>query len=55
MADKKYTITVIVDEEQLRNNIDDQETSAEGLIMQECGWMNESGIVTEKVEEIKGE
>ncbi len=43
----KYSIIVSTDEETLRNERDDNESSVEFLIEQEAGWMSGSGISAE--------
>lgn len=40
----KYSIIVSADEETLRETCEDQESSIEGLIERESGWMSGSGI-----------
>ena len=45
----KYTIIVSADEETLRDICEDQESSIEGLIEREAGWMSGSGIGTHDV------
>ena len=58
----KYTITVEVDEDKLRryNGIDvseesEYEQSIDSLIIQEMGWVDESGIYIESVTELSSD
>jgi len=45
----KYSIIVSADEQDLREATGMEETSAEGMIENEAGWMSQSGIQTHDV------
>ena len=45
-----FIIKVSVDEEMLRYATGDDETSIEGLVEQELGWVAQSGITVDSVE-----
>ena len=46
----RFQITVEVDEQQLRESTEDQESSVQLLLEQEAGWISASGVILEKVE-----
>ena len=50
---KNYTIKVSVDEDKVRKTAGDNDL--ESAILTEAGWMQESGIFTESVEEVSEE
>jgi hypothetical protein len=45
----KYSIIVTADEEDLKEATGLEDTSVEGMIENEAGWMSQSGIGTENV------
>ena len=45
----KYVITVSADEGDLKEATGMEDTSVEGMIENECGWLSQSGIGTQTV------
>ena len=53
MANIKYNVTVIVDEETLRDAADaEPEETTDGVLAREFGWLNASGVIVSNIERI---
>lgn len=51
--DKRFKVTILVDEETLRDAADaEDDESTTAVLDREFGWMNSSGVVIEKIEEV---
>ena len=48
----KYIITVSADEIDLKDATGMEDTSVEGMIENECGWLSQSGIGTHNVQQL---
>lgn len=48
----KYVIIVSANEEDLKTATGMEDTSVEGMIENECGWLSQSGIVTHNVQQL---